>query len=156
MRGVRRLLTRLVVPVVVLSAAAGGWYWWRHTTAPEYRLRRGQEALRAGDADTARRMAARLEAAGHRDHARLLRGESALRRDDVPRAVAEFNQIRDRGDLLVEASAVYGQWFLLQLKRPAEAERFLRFVASRRPDHVDARRGLATIYYDQRAWAAAV
>jgi tetratricopeptide (TPR) repeat protein len=56
----------------------------------------------------------------------------------------------------VEASALYGQWFLLELHRPAEAERFLRFVVSRRPDHVDAHRGLATLYYDQRAWASAV
>jgi len=97
-----------------------------------------------------------LEVAGHRDHARLLRGEAALRRGDINRAIDEFNLIRDREDLLVEASAIYGQWFLLELKMPAEAERFLRFVASRKPDHIDARRGLATIYYDQRAWAAAV
>jgi len=101
-------------------------------------------------------MAARLETAGHRDHARLLRGEAALRRGDLARAIDEFNRIRDRGDLLIEASAVYGLWFLLELKMPAEAERFLRFVASKKPDHIDARRGLATIYYDQRAWAAAV
>jgi tetratricopeptide (TPR) repeat protein len=156
MRRVRRLLARLVFPALVLLAATGVWDWWQHTTAPEYRLRRGQEALRKGDAESAKRMAARLEASGHRDHARMLRGEAALRRGDLTRAIDEFNRIRDRGELLVEVSAVYGQWFLLQLKMPAEAERFLRFVASKKPDHIDARRGLATIYYDQRAWAAAV
>lgn len=156
MRGARRWLARLALPVVLLGAAAGGWQWWRHTTAPDYLLRRGQAALRSGDQERAKRTAARLEVAGHRDHARLLRGEAALRRRDLTRAVGEFNRIRDRDDVLVEASAVYGQWFLLELQMPAEAEHFLRFVASRRPDHVDARRGLATIYYDQRAWAAAV
>ena len=150
MRGVRRVLARLVLPAVVLGVSAGGWYWWRHTTAPDYRLRHGQEALRKGDSESAKRLAARLEAAGDRDHARLLRGEAALRRGDLAEAVREFNRIRDRGDLLVDASAIYGQWFLLELKRPAEAEHFLRFVVSRRPDHVDAHRGLATIYYDQR------
>src|SRR5205823_4592206 len=40
--------------------------------------------------------------------------------------------------------------------RPAEAERFLRYVVSKRPDHIDAHRGLATLYYDQRAWVPAV
>ena len=153
---VRRLLARLVLSAVVLGLVGGGAYWWRHTAAAEYQLRRGQEALRKGDAESADLAAARLEVAGHRDHARLLRGEAALRRGDLARAIDEFNRIRDRGDLQVEASAVYGQWFLLELHMPAEAERFLRFVASKKPDHVDARRGLASIYYDQRAWAAAV
>jgi tetratricopeptide (TPR) repeat protein len=150
------MLARLVLPALVLGLAVGGGYWWRHATAPETRLRRGQEALRKGDSEAAKRIAARLEAAGHRDHASLLRGEAALRRRDLARGVEEFNRIRDRGDLLVEASALYGQWFLLELNMPVEAERFLRFVASKKPDHIDARRGLATIYYDQRAWAAAV
>jgi tetratricopeptide (TPR) repeat protein len=70
--------------------------------------------------------------------------------------VEEFNQIQDQGDLLVEASALCGRWFLLELHRPAEAERFLRFVLSRQPNHIDAHRGLATLYYDQRAWVPAV
>jgi tetratricopeptide (TPR) repeat protein len=152
----RRLLVRLAPLAVVLAAAAGAWLWWRHTTAPDYRLRRGREALHKGDWEQARRLAARLEVAGYRDHARLLQGEAALRRGDLARAVRAFNQIRDRGDLLVEASALYGQWFLLQLHRPAEAERFLRFVVARQPEHIDAHRGLATLYYDQRAWASAV
>jgi tetratricopeptide (TPR) repeat protein len=51
---------------------------------------------------------------------------------------------------------MYGQWFLLALHRPVEAERFLSYVVSRQPNHVNAHRGLATIYYDQGAWVPAV
>jgi tetratricopeptide (TPR) repeat protein len=86
----------------------------------------------------------------------LLRCELFFRVHDYAKAVDEFNQIQDKGDLLIDASALCGRWFLLELHRPGEAERFLQFVVSQRPDHIDAHRGLATLYYDQRAWVPAV
>ena len=42
-----------------------------------------------------------------------------------------------QGDLLIEASAIYGLAFL-SLKRPFEAERLLRYVVSGLPDHLEA------------------
>jgi Flp pilus assembly protein TadD len=44
----------------------------------------------------------------------------------------------------------------LLLKRLGEAEQAFRFVLSEQPDHTDAHRCLAAIYYDQGAWLAAV
>src|SRR5438552_7618069 len=155
MRRLRLLLGRCIVAAAVLGLLGLGGAFWYSSTRPESILRRGQQALAGGDLDQAERLAARLEAAGHTDHAHLLRCELFFRGRDYAKAVDEFNHIQDQGDLLVEASALCGRWFLLQLHRPAEAERFLRFAVSRQPDHIDAHRGLATLYYDQRAWVPA-
>jgi tetratricopeptide (TPR) repeat protein len=153
--GIRWLLTWTLAATMALAAGAGVAVWWYHTTRPEYRLRRGQEALRQGRPDKAERLAERLEAAGYADHARLLRGEALLREHRLAAAAAEFNQIQDRGELLVEAAAIYGLAFL-SVQRSWEAERLLRFVVSRQPDHLEAQRGLAAIYFDQGALQLAV
>jgi tetratricopeptide (TPR) repeat protein len=142
--------------VAMLGLLGMGGAFWYQSTRPDNLLQRGQQALHQGHLDQAERLAARLDNAGHKDHAHLLRCELFFRIHDYAKAVDEFNQINDQGNLLVEASALCGRWFLLELRRPAEAERFLRFVVSRQPDHVDAHRGLATLYYDQRAWVPAV
>jgi tetratricopeptide (TPR) repeat protein len=152
----RPLLVRLLLLTGGLGLAGAGVAWWSYTHRPDYQLRHGQEALRQGYWSEAERRACWLETAGYPDHARLLRGEAFLRQDEPNRAVEQYNQIGDRGDLLVEASAIYGQWFLLHLHRPVEAERFLLFVLARQPDHLDAHRSLASLYYDQGAWVPAV
>jgi tetratricopeptide (TPR) repeat protein len=156
MRRLWLVLARCFVLAMLLGLLGLGGVFWYQSTRPEHLLRRGQQFLAQHDMDQAERMAARLDAGGHKDHAHLLRCELFFHLHDYAKAVDEFNQIQDQGDLLVEASALCGQWFLLELHRPVEAERFLRFVVSRRPDHVDAHRGLATLYYDQRAWVPAV
>ena len=150
------LIRRLLIAASLLGLLGLCGTFWYQSTKPDRLLRRGQQALQEGNLDQAERLATRLDARGYKDHAHFLRCELSFRSHDYPRAVAEFNQIKDQGDLLVEASALCGRWFLLELHRPAEAERFLRFVISKKPDHVDAHRGLATIYYDQRAWVPAV
>jgi tetratricopeptide (TPR) repeat protein len=150
------VLTRSIIVIIVLGLLGLAGAFWYQATRPERLLRRGQQALRQGDFNQAERLATRLDRAGHKDHAHLLRCELYFRGHDAARAVDEFNQIQDKGDLLVEASALCGRWFLLELHRPAESERFLRFVVSRQPNHIDAHRGLATLYYDQRAWVPAV
>jgi tetratricopeptide (TPR) repeat protein len=146
---------RWALAAAAVAAAVGAAAWWGVTSSRDYRLRAGREAVRAGRWGEAERMALRLEAAGDADHARLLRGEMFLRRGQVGPAVRAYNRIR-RPDVLLDASALFGRGFLLDLKRPAEAERFLTFVAARRPDDVDTHRALATLYYDQGAWASAV
>jgi tetratricopeptide (TPR) repeat protein len=148
------LFRHALVVVVTLGTLTGGAAWWYQSTRPTSRLRRGQEALRSGRPDIADRAAQRLEADGYVDHARLLRGEAFLREHQFDRAALEFNQIRDRGDLFVEASTIYGIAFLS--KRPFEAEQLLRYVVSERPDDVEAHRGLAAIYFDQGALTLAV
>lgn len=152
----RQLLIRVSIALGVALACGVTLWQWLRTSTPEYRLREGQEAVRRGDFARAERFALRLEASRAINHAHLLRGEMALTRNDVPDAVAHFNRLRGSGALRLEASALYGQWFLLRLQRPIEAERFLRAVIAEQPEHVDAHRGLATIYYDQGAWALAI
>jgi tetratricopeptide (TPR) repeat protein len=152
----RLFLLRAAIAVAgIVLCGAAGWHWYR-TRTPENRLRQGQEAVRRGDFVLAERFAIRLEASGALNHAHYLRGEMALVRNDLPAAVAHYNRIRGSVGIRRHASALYGKWFLLKLQRPIEAERFLRAVIAEEPEHVDAHRGLATIYYDQGAWALAV
>jgi tetratricopeptide (TPR) repeat protein len=155
MRGFRRVLIGTVVLGIALGAVAGVSAWWYHTTRPIYRLRQGQEALRHGRPDKAERLAQRLEGDGCFDHAHLLRGEAFLRTQQFELAIDEFKHIQDQGDLLVEASAIYGLTFF-SVRRLAEAEKLLRYVVSKQPDHLDAHRGLAAIYFDQGALRLAV
>jgi tetratricopeptide (TPR) repeat protein len=159
----RRLLA-LLSGVVVLGLAVAAGVWWYQTTQPDSRLRRGREAVRRGEWEQAEQLVRLLSAAGDRDHANLLRAEIAFGRakpfldQDQAEAVAPLlrqaleacNQIRDRGDLRLQAAALTGQC-LLYLKDPVGAERALGFVLEHQPDHADAHRGLAAIYFDQGA-----
>lgn len=154
MPGFRRVLIATLALSMILVAVAGVW-WWHRSTRPGYRLQQGQAALRAGRPDKADRIAQRLEADGYTDHAHLLRGEAFLRDHQFTRAAQEFQQIQDRGDLLIEASAIYGLAYL-SVKRSFEAEQLLRYVVSQQPDHLDAHRGLAVIYFDQGSLSLAV
>src|SRR5262249_40474066 len=125
-----------------------GWYFpWNNT--PEYRLHCGQQALRQLDFERADGVALRLEADGYKDQAALLRGESYFRQGrryaDVNqlstgapmlvKALGEFNKIRDKGDLRLEAATYIGQCYLY-LKQLAEAEQALLFVLSQQPNNV--------------------
>src|SRR5947209_20095177 len=140
---------RFLVLFLALTPVAGGLgaggVWWYHTSRPRYQLRQGQEALRAGDEDEAQRAADRLEDLGYADHAHLLRGEAYLRRRQIGPAIRELNAIQD-DQFRFDAAVVYGLGFL-SLKDLYRAEHLLRFVLEKDPDHLDAHRGLATLYF---------
>src|SRR5579864_4679300 len=98
-------------PVLALALAAGtGLWWWRHTTSPEYRLRRGLEALARNDLEAAEQEALSLEESGAKDTARLLSGRilmihadsldpsSQQARAAYAQALALFNRIEDPGE----------------------------------------------------------
>jgi tetratricopeptide (TPR) repeat protein len=140
---------------VGLGLAGAGAVWRYKTTRPEYRLRLGREAVRRADFATAEAMARRLETAGHGDHARLLRAAAELELDRPGSAVVELNRI-EATELRLEGATLYGEWLVRHHAQPAEAERLFRFVLSERSDDLVAHRGLASIYYDQGAWALAV
>jgi tetratricopeptide (TPR) repeat protein len=140
----------------VLGLVGGGSAWWYHTTRPDYRLRRGQEALRRGELDKAERLVHLLEDGGYLDHAHFLRGALFLHQRRLAEAVSELNQIREENEAVrLEAAVHFGLGFL-SLGRPREAEHLLRYVVSRQPDHLDAHRGLAALYFDQGAKGPAV
>lgn len=161
----RLFLTKLLLWAVVLGLAGGASvYWWYRITRVDYRLQRGQEALERGDWAEAERLAVRLENSGYEDHAHLLRGkiyywqakpfiqagQPQRAQPLLERGLREFNQIRDQGEILQEAAGPLGVC-LLHLQSPAEAERTFLFVVKHQPDHLDAHRGLAAIYYDHGA-----
>jgi tetratricopeptide (TPR) repeat protein len=151
MPNLRRVLFGLLCLAGVLGLAGAGGAWWYSTTRPEYRLRRGQEALRQGNADEAERLAVRLEADGYPDHAHLLRGEVFLRQLRIAQTVNEINQIREENEAIrIQGGIIFGLGFL-SLQRPVEAERLLLYVVSKQPDNRDAHRGLAALYFDQGA-----
>lgn len=156
----RRLIRAAGLALTALAAAAGVWWHFRAPT-PDRLVRDGREAVLRGDWEAASQAADRLEAAGEPDRAHLVRGHAYLRRARqseamLNRAIVEYNQIRhDRPDVLAEASLTYGLGFY-SLGMLAEAERFLLYVAHARPDDVEARRGLAAIYYDLGAMDRAI
>src|SRR5262245_62553740 len=84
----RRVWLGLLTAGVVLALAGAGAVWWHQTTRPEYRLRRGLEAVRQARYATAEEIARRLETAGDTEHARLLRAAVHLELDRPGDAVA--------------------------------------------------------------------
>jgi tetratricopeptide (TPR) repeat protein len=165
--------------VMILGMAAGGiavlgrvrWGnagWYFHTD-PDFRLRWGEEALRAGNPERVDQVIDALAASGHSYQASLLRGEELYRRgkaaadrghmqEALPllnQAEAEFKKIRDKNNLSVELEGLLGLTNLSQ-NRPGEAQQALEFVVSKRKDHVEAHRGLALLYYRQRALTKAI
>ena len=121
---------------------------WRHyVTRPDYRLARGQDAIKAMDWDSVQAFATRLEDNGHPNHAHFLRGESHFARHRPDLALSEFNQIQDAGPLRLQAAAHSGRC-LIDLGNLSEAARVLTFVIGEQPDNVEAHRGLAVIAYD--------
>jgi Tfp pilus assembly protein PilF len=167
MQMARRVLLRLVYLAIPLGLLAAGIVWWQYTNRPDYRLRRGQEALHRGNVEKADRVVSSLLADGYPDYAHLLRGEAFLRqaattqnaqerRRRVAAAVNELNQIRvEQENIRLEAAVVFGLGFV-QLKMPLQAEQLLRYVVSKQPDHLDAHRGLAALYFDQGALVLAL
>lgn len=146
-----RRVTLLLVAVGLL--AVGGWKY--RTSRPDYRLARGQDAVRAGNAAAVRESADRLDAAGYADHAHLLRGDALLAFGSPALALAEFNKIQSAGPLRLRAAALSGRC-LLDLGDLKEADRVFRFVVEEQPDHADGHRGLAAIAYDLGQLGAAV
>lgn len=150
-RAVRPWLACSILAVVALGIG-GNWY---RITRPEYRLARGEEAVRAGNWEAAEDYATRLESDGRLNYAHLLRGEAHQTQCQPDLALAEFNQITDDGPIRVRAAASSGKC-LIQLGNLAEAARVLAFVIDEQPDHVEAHRDLAVIAYDLGQMATAV
>jgi tetratricopeptide (TPR) repeat protein len=149
---VNRLLFRsLFVLFAVAPCLVGRWYASYLAAEPDRLLRLGRQAIDANNWDKADEYADRLIAYGHRDHGRLLRGESLYKQNRPESAFNVLNRIRDQGELRLEAARVSGAC-LLEMNNPREAERVFRFVLERQPDNVDAIRGMAVIAYDQGNW----
>src|SRR5260370_24650003 len=155
-------------PVLALALAGGAvLWWWLYTNRPDYRLRRGQEALQRNDLEAAEHQALRLEAAGALDAARLLSGQVLMTqaRNLDPagsqaralwsQALALFNRIEDQGEIRRQAISLCGQCHL-QLGELAQAERVFTFLLEQNPDDLEGQRGLAALTFDLGAFSRAV
>jgi tetratricopeptide (TPR) repeat protein len=141
--------------VLLIAAVLGAAGWRYRITRPDYRLARGQEALRAGDSTTATHLADRLEAAGHPDHAALLRAEALHARRHPDLALQQLNRLSPDGPFRLQILALTGQC-LLELGDLPAAHSVLTTLVAEHPDHADAHRGLAAITYDLGQLGAAV
>jgi tetratricopeptide (TPR) repeat protein len=138
---------------------AAGWYF--HTDS-DYRLSCGQSSLRRGDSARLERVATQLENAGAPEHAALLRAEALFQTAEpyvkanqpakstplLQQAVNELAKIKSLGNLRVQAVSLYGRCSLY-LKDLKTAENAFHSLLSQDPDHLDAHRGLAAVYFDQ-------
>jgi predicted Zn-dependent protease len=136
-----------------MVALAGGWRY--RVTRPDYRLNRGEEAVRERDWVTAKELADTLEGTGYPDRAYWLRAQLFYARRQPQAALAECDRVRDEGALGISATLLAGKC-LLDLEELIEAKRRFLIVIKAQPDNVDARRGLAVIAYDLGQYSEAV
>ena len=142
----RRLVFRSVLLLGLAAVALSGWRWYR-STRPDYRLARGEEAIRAQDWSTAAREIDRLVAAGATDHAAFLRGEyfRATGRPDL--GLSAFTEVSPDGRFRVPALVGAGRC-LIALGDLQGAHRSFTAAVAAGPDDADAHRGLAAVAYD--------
>lgn len=140
----RRFRLAALVVLLLVGVATG---WWRYrVTRPEYRLERGETAVRAGQWEVAETYADRLEASGYPDHARFLRAERYLARKRPESALAALNEVRDE-ELRKRSLPLVGRC-LLELGSLRDAHEVFTTIRRDEPDNIDAHRGLAAIAYD--------
>jgi tetratricopeptide (TPR) repeat protein len=165
----RRLLVPLLSLALLGGLGAGAYAWWKAASDADARLKQGLEALQSGDSKKAEHLMWLLEAGDHKDHALLLRAQLLFQEAKplldanqvksvehlLKSCLIELNKIRDQGTLRVQALALSGQC-LVYLGEYAQAENALIFVIRENPDHADAHRSLAALYFNQGASSVAV
>ena len=142
-------LPRNLYPLVifVLALLSAGIYIYRRVSPPAHQLLAdGQKSVRAWDSAKAEGLADRLAAAGHVEHAALLRGESLFRRRKFDQAESELVKV-DGASALYPQAAVLFALCRLEAGDVTTAQELLRGVLEDRPDDVEAHRGLAQVYF---------
>lgn len=139
------LAAGFVLIVGVLGVAA----WWAYDRRPSHRLRQAQLAARNGDYESADYFAQLFDRSGHPDHAALVRGEVLFRQGQHRLALGWLRRVRSDDSALYLQAAILNAQVLISQKQPRQATEVLAYVLSVAPEHVDAHRWLATIYYDQ-------
>lgn len=143
------------VALAAVAVAAGGLVWWQRE-APEERYRRGLEALRRRDlAEVSSAVAALRDEPGYERHRHLLRAGHRLRTGDPRGALEALTFVPATGELREPAHVLKGE-ALYQLGRLADAEQVFLRLDKLHPDHPQACRWLAAIYYDLGAMHHAI
>jgi Flp pilus assembly protein TadD len=141
----------LVFLILAAGLAVGGWVAYERSRDPDRMLRRGREAIGREDWDAAEEYADRLIVTEHRDHGRLLRGESLYKQHRPESAYEVLNRVHPESPLRVEAARTQA-FCLLDLGQRREVLVALTYVLEHRPDDLDANRVMAVIAFDQGNW----
>jgi tetratricopeptide (TPR) repeat protein len=151
----RRLALGILAVLLVAAAAV----YYHRTTAPDYLLARGKNALARGDVDEALRLVERLEG-DQEGLSLLLRGECWLAVAQAPdevrrvsssealrKALHALGRVQVEGPAGTEAAVRAGEC-LVRLGEHRVAADVLNRVVQRDPDELDAHRWLAAVYID--------
>ncbi|HUQ70519.1 MAG TPA: tetratricopeptide repeat protein [Planctomycetaceae bacterium] len=151
----RRRSVWIVISIILSAVLLVGGFWW-HSRRPEERYRRARRALEAGDGQAVwRESRALLKTSGYEPHGRLLAGLLHVRGGRYVNALYEL-QFSARDDTTaVEALTVASECYY-RLGQLSEAAKTARTAIARDPEALDARRWLASTYYDLGAMDHAV
>jgi tetratricopeptide (TPR) repeat protein len=123
---------------------------------PENHYRRGLAALANKDLEAVREHAAALENTDdYKPHSHLLFGAYLLRSGDVETALLQLNQAAEHSETRAQARAFAGEAFY-RARRFVEAEYLLAQALEEDPTLLDARRLIASTYYDLGAMMQAL
>jgi len=132
-------VTILLLIAVLLLRAAGD---------PQLHFQNGMAAVKSGDAETVFHEASfLLKTPGFEDHAHILRGTLFLENQEYVAATAEFQMAADNSKTRVDALTRSGEAFY-RMHRFVDAEQVLLRALELDADNSDARRWLASTYYD--------
>jgi len=147
--GVLLLLLALVVSATTIAGRLV------YTSRPEYRFRKGLDALAAGNLSAAAREARRLASApGFEAEAHFLAGAALARKGRCEEALAELYQVPESAPFAEKAMTLAAQCNY-QLGQFEQAVRCALAALGHESDDLDARRWLASAYYDLGATAHA-
>lgn len=152
-----RRLSRGVIAGILLTVVAAGLagFWWQ-SRRPDARYARAQSALAAGDSRSALREARWLmETPGYEAHGRLLTGLVQARNGEFKKALYQLQFAARDPATEVEALTVAAECYY-RLGQLLDATKTARTALARDDGALDARRWLASAYYDLGAMADAI
>jgi tetratricopeptide (TPR) repeat protein len=145
----------IIVAIILCAGLLVGGLWW-NARRPEERYRRARQALEAGDSRVAwRESRALLKSSGYDSHGRLLAGLLLARSGRYVNALYELQFAARDEATAVEALTVASECYY-RLGQFSEAVKTARTAIGRDPEALDARRWLASAYYDLGAMDPAV
>ena len=148
-----KILAALAVTIPLLIAVFltqyAGW-------DPQLHFQNGMAAAKSGDAETVFQEASfLLKTLGFEDHAHMLRGTLFLEKQEYVAAAAEFQIATDNPQTRLEALTRCGEaWY--RMRRFVDAEQVLLQALEEDETNSDARRWLASTYYDLGSMALAL
>ena len=144
----RVVLHRTFLLLVTVVAVAAGAIVWHLRERPDERFQQALVALEARDFSRVEAAIKALQGDGeYEPHRRLLQGGYRLRLGNPYGALRDLSAVEPAGELREPAHLLTGE-ALYQLGRLAEAEQVFLQLERTHPDHPQACRWLAAIYYD--------